>query len=37
MKLPVPFIQLPLQFDHERLASEVLMFGPEHWREHPQK
>lgn len=37
MKLPVPFIQLPLQFDAERLAREVLVFGPEHWREHPQK
>lgn len=37
MKLPVPFIQLPLQFDAERLAGEVLQFGPEHWREHPQK
>lgn len=37
MKLPVPFIQLPLQFDAERLAQEVQMFGPEHWREHPQK
>jgi len=37
MKLPVPFIQLPLQFDAERLAHEVLMFGSEHWREHPQK
>ena len=37
MKLPVPFIQLPLQFDAERLAREVLVFGPEHWREHPEK
>jgi len=37
MKLPVPFIQLPLQFDAERLAREVLVYGPEHWREHPQK
>jgi len=37
VKLPVPFIQLPLQFDAERLASEVLAYGPEHWREHPQK
>jgi hypothetical protein len=37
MKLPVPFIQLPLQFDAQRLADEVLAFGPEHWREHPQK
>jgi hypothetical protein len=37
MKLPVPFIQLPLQFDAELLAREVLAYGPEHWREHPQK
>jgi len=37
VKLPVPFIQLPLQFDAERLAQEVLAYGPEHWREHPQK
>ena len=37
MKLPVPFIQLPLQFDAEMLAREIAGFGPEHWREHPQK
>ncbi|MGH8042847.1 MAG: sulfotransferase [Rudaea sp.] len=37
MKLPVPFIQLPLQFDADVLAREVLIYGPEHWREHPQK
>lgn len=37
MKLPVPFIQLPLQFVAEALAREIAGFGPEHWREHPQK
>lgn len=37
MKLPVPFIQLPLQFDAAALAREIAGFGPEHWREHPQK
>ncbi|HET6555143.1 MAG TPA: sulfotransferase [Dyella sp.] len=37
MKLPVPFIQLPLQFDASALAREIAGFGPEHWREHPQK
>jgi LPS sulfotransferase NodH len=37
MKLPVPFIQLPLQFDAEVLAREVAPFGESQWREHPQK
>ena len=37
MKLPVPFIQLPLQFDAEVLAREIAPFGEGHWREHPQK
>ncbi|MEO5624895.1 MAG: sulfotransferase [Dokdonella sp.] len=37
MKLPFAFIQLPLQFDADTLAREVLGFGPEHWREHPEK
>ncbi len=37
MKLQVPFIQLPLQFDAERLAHEVAALGPTPWREHPQK
>ena len=37
MKLPVSFIQLPLQFDAQMLAREVLEYGPEHWREHPEK
>lgn len=37
MKLPVPFIQLPLQFDARILAREISGFGADHWREHPQK
>ncbi len=37
MKLQVPFVQLPLQFDAETLAAEISVFGPEVWREHPQK
>jgi hypothetical protein len=37
MKLQVPFIQLPLQFDAECLAREVAALGPTPWREHPQK
>lgn len=37
MKLPVPFVQLPLQFDAGVLAQEIAGFGQGHWREHPQK
>lgn len=37
MKLPVTFIQLPVQFDAQALAREVADWGPEHWREHPEK
>lgn len=37
MKLPVPFIQLPLQFDAARLAAEVQALGAGAWRPHPQK
>jgi len=37
MKLQVPFIQLPLQFDAERMAREVAALGAGAWREHPQK
>ena len=37
MKLQVPFIQLPVQFDAERLAHEVAALGAAPWREHPQK
>jgi hypothetical protein len=37
VKLPVPFVQLPLQFDAGVLAREIAGFGEQHWREHPQK
>lgn len=37
MKLPVPFIQLPLRFDAEALAAEVDALGQGVWRDHPQK
>ncbi|MEO6926152.1 MAG: sulfotransferase [Rhodanobacter sp.] len=37
MKLPVPFVQLPLHFDAARLMSEVGALDPDLWLEHPQK
>ena len=37
MKLQVPFVQLPLLFDADALAREVLALGSDVWREHPQK
>jgi hypothetical protein len=37
MRLPVPFVQLPLHFDAGALASEVDALGAGAWREHPQK
>ena len=37
MRLPVPFVQLPLQFDAGALAAEVAALGEGAWREHPQK
>lgn len=37
MKLQVPFIQLPIRFDAERMANEVCALGDEAWRPHPQK
>jgi hypothetical protein len=37
MQLQVPFVQLPLRFDAERLAAEVAALGEGAWREHPQK
>lgn len=37
MKLPVPFIQLPLRFDAAILAAEVQALGENVWRDHPQK
>lgn len=36
MKLPVPFIQLPLLFDASKLAAEVQALGDDAWRPHPQ-
>jgi uncharacterized protein (TIGR03032 family) len=36
MRLPRPFIRLPLDFDAARLATEVDQFGPSEWRPHPQ-
>jgi hypothetical protein len=36
MKLPVPFIQLPLLFDAEVLASEINAIEESSWRPHPQ-
>jgi len=36
MKLPVPFVQLPLLFDAAVLAAEVGAIEEFHWRPHPQ-
>jgi hypothetical protein len=35
MKLQVPFLQLPLRFDAEALAAEVLAIDEASWRPHP--
>jgi len=35
MKLPVPFIQLPLMFDADALAREIGAFDEGMWRRHP--
>ena len=37
MKLQVPFIQLPLLFDAEALAREVLAIDESWWRPHPDR
>ncbi|HET9835625.1 MAG TPA: aspartyl/asparaginyl beta-hydroxylase domain-containing protein [Rhodanobacteraceae bacterium] len=37
MKLQVPFVQLPLRFDADRLAGEMQGLGDAAWRPHPQK
>lgn len=37
MRLQARFIQLPLQFDADRLAKEVLAFSEECWLPHPQR
>jgi hypothetical protein len=36
MKLPVPFIQLPLLFDAAALSAEIEALGEDAWRPHPQ-
>lgn len=36
MKLPAPFIQLPLRFDAAALAAEIEALGEAAWRPHPQ-
>jgi len=36
MKLAVPFVQLPVQFDASRLAAEIQAFDHSCWRKHPQ-
>lgn len=35
MKLPVPFIQMPLLFDADTLAEEIGRFDESMWRPHP--
>lgn len=37
MRLQARFIQLPLQYDADRLATEVLAFSEECWLPHPQR
>ena len=37
MKLRMRFLQLPIQFDAERLAAEVAAIPESAWRAHPQK
>ena len=36
MKLPVPFLQLPVSFDAGLLAEEIAALGESVWRPHPQ-
>ena len=36
MHLPLPFIQMPLLFDADRLAREVAALGEDCWMPHPQ-
>jgi LPS sulfotransferase NodH len=36
MRLPVPFIQLPLQFDAAALAAEIHALGEDVWMPHPE-
>jgi hypothetical protein len=36
MRLPAPFIKLPLRFDTTRLRAEIAKFPESEWRAHPQ-
>jgi hypothetical protein len=36
MRLPAPFIKLPLRFDTTRLKAEIGQFPESEWRGHPQ-
>ncbi|HKV97065.1 MAG TPA: sulfotransferase [Gammaproteobacteria bacterium] len=36
MRLPTPFIQLPLSFDAARMQAEIGQFSESDWRAHPQ-
>lgn len=36
MQLDADFIRLPLRFDADRLADEILAFTEKEWRKHPQ-
>lgn len=36
MRLPAPFIKLPLRFDAARLKAEIAQFQESEWRAHPQ-
>ena len=36
MRLPAPFIKLPLRFDAGRLRAEIGQFTESEWRAHPQ-
>jgi hypothetical protein len=37
MRIPKPFVKLPLIFDHARLAEEIGQFAEEDWRVHPER
>ncbi len=37
MKLPVPFLQLPVSFDAAALAAEIAALGEAPWRPHPNR
>jgi len=36
MRLPTPFVKLPLAFDAGQLAAEALQFEEREWQKHPQ-